>query len=143
MPDLRDYVNRKVDDRFRVIDEKLKNSFQAIKVDIGSIKSSLKEKKEPTKDAGDKLSKELEEIKTYFEKSVSNLKKELGDKLEKSNFSEIGEIKKEISNLRSSKKKIVLKKTPQSSERLYLLGKRSIKEGKVMKNISEALKRKR
>jgi len=142
MPDLRDYVNRKVDDRFRVIDEKLKNSFQAIKVDIGSIKSSLKEKKEPTKDAGDKLSKELEEIKTYFEKSVSNLKKELGDKLEKSNFSEIGEIKKEISNLRSSKKKDSSEEDTSKFRKIILAWKEKYKRRKSYEKYFRSLKEK-
>jgi len=119
MADLRDYVNRKVDDRFRFIDEKLKNSFQAIKADIGSIKSSLKERKEmpaerPEKineKLNEKLDRELEksisELKAYFKDSVSGLKKELNEALEntKATKPEVEELKGEIEKLKTIKKK--------------------------------------
>jgi hypothetical protein len=156
MPDLREYVDKKVDDRFRVIDEKLKNSFQAIKEDIHSIKSSLhneaKETRERPEQVNEQLNERLDreidksisELKDYFKNSVSGLKKELNEALEKTKASkpQIEELKEELQKLKTNKKKDSSEEEVSKFKKIILAWKEKYKKRKSYERYVRRLKEK-
>lgn len=70
--EIKDYIDKKIEAEFSVIDRKLRNSFQAIKQDLYSLKYA----------SGLGIGGRNREIQDVFDEKLVNLKKELEEKVE-------------------------------------------------------------
>lgn len=127
--EIKDYIDRKIEAEFSVIDRKLKNSFQAIKQDLYSLKYN----------SGLGISGKNKEIQEVFDEKISNLKRELEEKVEELKKIEIQSkipVKKKITPKKSSKRKTTSKITSKSKQKKSTTRSKKSKNSKPAKELS-------
>jgi len=132
--EIKDYIDRKIEAEFSVIDRKLKNSFQAIKQDLYSLKYN----------SGLGISGKNKEIQEVFDEKISNLKRELEEKVEELKKIEIqskAPVKKKITPKKSPKRKTTLKITSKSKQKKSTTKSKKSKPAKELSRVYEMMQR--
>ncbi len=91
MVELREIINKRIDERISIVENKLRNSFQAMRKDNEQIRNILKDLDERIKSSSAKSVDSLE-----FEKKISELNKTVETKFNE-NKEDLSKLKKEIS----------------------------------------------
>lgn len=126
--EIKDYIDKKIEAEFSVIDRKLKNSFQAIKQDLYSLKYA----------SGLGIGGRNREIQDVFDEKLVNLKKELEEKVEQLKNIEIQVSKKEN---KSSKKKKALKKSNLATKKKISKKRKVSKPAKELSKVYEMMQK--
>lgn len=105
--EIKDYIDRKIEAEFSIIDRKLKNSFQVIKQDLYSLKYA----------SGLGIGGRNREIQDVFDEKLTNLKRELEEKVEQLKKIEIQASQDAAENAKSKKKKSAKKIAKKSTKK--------------------------